>query len=306
MRVLILHATPPEAPGVDRLVDEFDLAAAASNVAAALPESFVACVRGDVREILALLDLHRPDVVFNLCEAPLGRPDREAHVAALLEWLGVRFTGCGSETLALCRRKDLVNPVLRDAGVPVPAAVDPARPVFPCIVKPAAEDGSAGLDCNSMCENPEDLAHAITRLAGPALIQEFIPGREFAVSLWGRCWPDYVSLGETVFLHGLRLVTYAAKWHVESEEFANSPLSYNSEIAPALREAIITVAKGTWRAVGARQALRVDIRLDAAGNPRVLDVNPNPEISPGVGICRAVQEAGWQWRDFIHKLVEWA
>jgi len=288
------------------MVDEFDLNGAASNVASALPDAVICGVRGEVREILGLLELHRPSVVFNLCEAPLGRPDLEAHVAALMEWLGVRFTGCRSETLALCRRKDLVTPVLRDAGIPVPAAVDFARPVFPCIVKPAAEDGSAGLHLDSVCENSEDLARAMAHFEGPKMIQEFLPGREFAVSLWGRCQPDHMSIGETVFKHGLRLITYAAKWHVQSEEFANSPLFYNTDIASSLREAILAVARGTWRAVGARQALRVDVRLDAAGNPRVLDVNPNPEISPGVGICRGVQEAGWQWQEFIHKLVEWA
>ena len=306
MKVLILHTTPPPAPGDDRVADEFDLSEAASNVAAALPEAAICGIRGDAREILGLLDLHLPAVVFNLCEAPLGRPDLEAHVAALMEWLGIRFTGCGSETLALCRRKDLVNPVLSSAGIPVPAAIDPARPSFPCIVKPAAEDGSAGLGHNSVCENSAELARAMAHLEGPAVIQEFLPGREFVVSLWGRCQPDYVSIGETVFEKGLRLITYAAKWHVESEDFANSPLFYNSKIAPRLREAIIATACGAWRAVRARHALRVDVRLDEAGNPRVLDVNPNPEISPGVGICRGVQEAGWQWQDFIHNLVEWA
>jgi D-alanine-D-alanine ligase len=306
VKVLILHTTPPEAPGADRVKDEFDLNDAASNVASALPEAVICGVRGDVREILALLDLHRPDVVFNLCEAPLGRPDLEAHVAALMEWFGVRFTGCRSETLVLCRRKDLVTPVLRDAGVPVPATVDFARPVFPCLVKPAAEDGSAGLRLDSVCETLQELERAASHLEGPNMIQEFLPGREFAVSLWGRCQPDHVSIGETVLQQGLRLITYAAKWHVQSEEFANSPLFYNTDIAPSLREAIVAVAQGAWRAVGARQALRVDVRLDAAGTPRVLDVNPNPEISPGVGICRGVQEAGWQWREFIQKLVEWA
>jgi len=306
MRVLVLHTVPPEVTGPDRTADEFDLGEAAANVSSALPEAPVCSVRGEAREILDLLDLHQPEVVFNLCEAPLGRPDLEPHAAALLEWLGVRFTGCGSETLALCRRKNLVNSVLQLAGVAVPATVDPSRPVFPCIVKPAAEDGSAGLDLHSVCDGPQDLAQAMARLGSDALVQEFLPGREFAVSLWGRSQPDHVSIGETVFQHGLRLITYRAKWRVESAEFADTPLFYDSEITPALREAIIRLASGAWRAVGARHAIRVDVRLDAGGTPRVLDVNPNPEIGPGVGICRAVQEAGWLWRDFIRTLVDWA
>ena len=306
MNVLVLHSTPPEALNSGRVADEFDLSRATSNEASVLPGAMVCGVRGEMREILALLDLHRPDAVFNLCEAPLGRPDLEAHPAALLEWLGIRFTGCGSETLALCRRKDLVNAVLRDAGVPVPASVDPSRPVFPCIVKPASEDASAGLDRDSVCEDTDSLARALARLRGPAVIEELLAGREFAISLWGRWRPDYASIGETVFQEGLRLITYAAKWHEGSADFANSPLVYDSEIAPPLRDAILAIARGAWHAVSARHFLRVDVRLDAAGSPRVLDVNPNPDMSPGVGICRAVQEAGWQWPDFVRSVVDWA
>jgi len=306
MKVLVLHTIPPEAPGLNRVVDEFDLGGAAQNVASVLPEAVVYGVRGEVREILTLLEQHPGSVVFNACEAPLGRPDLEAHVAALLEWLGVRFTGCRSETLALCRRKDLASAVLQAAGVPVPARVDPAHPAFPCIVKPAGEDGSACIDQQSICEDEGALQRALSCLGQAAVVQEFVPGREFAVSLWGNHQPEFVSIGETIFEKGLRLITYAAKWHVESADFVNSPLHYNSNIAPDLRAAVTAAARGAWRAVEARHALRVDVRLDAAGNPYVLDVNPNPEISPGVGICRAVQEAGWQWQEFIRRLVEWA
>ena len=306
MKALILHTTPPHDPGPDRLRDEFDLSESAENVAAVLPGSIVRAVRGEAREILDLIELHAPEVVVNLCEAPLGRPDLEPQVASLLEWLGIRFTGCGSETLALCRRKGRVNPVLRDAGVPVPTAISLMHPTFPCIVKPGAEDGSAGLSHHSVCENRGELSRAIACTKAPAVVEEFLPGREFAVSLWGCSKPDHVSLGETVFVNGLRLVTYAAKWEVESDDFADSPLVYDSKVEPVLRERIIDAARAAWRTVGARQALRVDVRLDAAGDPHVLDVNPNMEMSPEVGICRAVQEAGWAWREFIASLVTWA
>ncbi len=209
-------------------------------------------------------------------------------------------------TLALCRRKDLLSPILRERGVAVPARLRRECASFPCIVKPADEDGSAGLDHGSVCDDAEALSRALGRISEPVVIEEFLPGREFAVSLWGRHDPDNVCVGEMVFLNGLRLITYAAKWHLESADFADSPLHYDSAIEPALREAIIEAAKSAWHAVGVRHLLRVDIRLDRWGCPRVLDVNPNPEMSPGVGISRAVTEAGWEWRDFIHKLVEWA
>ncbi|HEY2013341.1 MAG TPA: ATP-grasp domain-containing protein [Bryobacteraceae bacterium] len=299
--MLVLHTLPPHAAAEGRVVGEFDLNAAAAGMASVLPGAVVAGVRGEVSEITRLLDAYKPDVIFNACEAPLGRTDLEPHVAALFEWLGVRFTGSGSETLSLCRRKDRANAVLAAQGVPVPRTG-----VFPCIVKPADEDGSAGIHGDSICEDAEALARVQARQTGPLVVQEFLPGREFAVSVWGRNEPDYLSIGETLFRNGLRLITYAAKWDLESDDFANSPLNYHTALDQPLREAIHAVAGAAWRAVGARGYLRIDIRLDAAGDPYVLDINPNPELGPGVGICRAVQEAGWTWEQFIRRQVEWA
>jgi D-alanine-D-alanine ligase len=301
MKVLILHTAPPETVDSGRRVWEFDLEPAACGIAEVLPGATVAKVRGEPREILGLLEAHAPDVVFNLCEAPLGRPELEPQVAALLEWAGVRFTGSGSETLALCRRKDRVGAVLARAGVPVP------RPGgFPCIVKPADQDGSAGLDHLSVCEDDAALARACARAAGPLVIEEFLPGREFVVSLWGQSQPDHVSIGETLFQHGLRLITYAAKWDIESADYANSPLSYAVDLDAPRRAAIVAAAQGAWRAVGTRGYARIDVRLDAAGHPKVLDVNPNPEIGPEVGIHRAVLEAGWTWPRFVNAQLAWA
>ena len=301
MKVLIIHTLPPEVLPPGRVADEFDLSGAAEEIAQELPGAVCAGVRGRADEIMSLLSACQPDVVFNLCEAPLGRPDLEAQVAALFEWLGIPFTGCGSETLALCRRKDRTGAVLAACGVPVPRA----SAGFPCIVKPADEDGSAGIDDASVCENEEELKHARARLSGPVIVQEFLPGREFAVSLWGRAGPDYFSIGETYFENGLRLLTYTAKWDEESEAWADSTLFYQAEMEPQLKEAVLAAARGAWRAVGARGYLRLDIRLDSAGEPRVLDVNPNPAIWPWTGLHRAVLEAGWTWERFVRLQVGW-
>jgi D-alanine-D-alanine ligase len=301
MKVLVLHSLPPTVIAHDRNAWEFDLSEAVRAIAEVLPNAIIAGVRGEVLETLALLSAHKPDVVFNVCEAPLGRPELESQVAALLEWSGVRFTGSGSETLALCRRKDRVNSVLAAARVPVPRA-----DVFPCIVKPAAEDGSANIYAGSICGDEESVARARAKLGGRVLVEEFLPGREFAVSLWGRTEPDYASIGETRFERGLRLNTYAAKWDLESDDFANSPMFYEVELDPKLREGVIAAASGAWRAVEACGYIRVDVRLDFLGTPRVIDVNPNPELSPGVGIHRAVTEAGWTWERFVEMQIEWA
>jgi D-alanine-D-alanine ligase len=219
----------------------------------------------------------------------------------LLEWLGVPFTGCGSEALSLCRRKDLTNAVLRAAGVPVPRSG-----VFPCIVKPADEDASSSIEYDCVCEDAVAMERKLAGFLGPVVIQEFMPGREFAVALWGRDQPENSSIGETVFRNGLQVITYAAKWDCGSIDYANTPLYYDSEIDPALRLAISDSARRAWKAVGARGYVRVDVRLDAEGRPCVLDVNPNPEISPGMGMHRAVTEAGWSWKRFVLAQIEWA
>lgn len=300
MKVLILHTLPPEATDPGRWTEEFDLLASAEGVRSALPDAEVCGVRGEVGEILEALRSRAPDVVFNLCEAPLGEPRLEPHVAALFEWAGVRFTGSGSETLALCRRKDLTKAVLAAAGVPVPRTG-----VFPCIVKPAAEDGSAFLHADSVCADEGEAARAVSRLPGPAIVEEFLPGREFAVSLWGRTGPDHVSIGETLFHGGVRLSTYAGKWDSDHEEYRNTPMVYDSEIDGALFDAVSGAARAAWRATGIRGYARIDVRLGLDGVPCVLDVNPNPALNPGVGVHRAAEEVGWTFEEFVKCQVDW-
>jgi len=301
VKVLILHSLAPESSEPGRTTDEFDLGSAVAGLRGALPEAVVAGVRGELREMLGVLDTHRPDVVFNACEAPLGRPDLEAHVAALLEWLDIPFTGSNSDTLALCRRKDRTSAVLAAAGVAVPR-----RDVFPCIVKPADEDGSAGIEEDSICETAAQVARAKARIGGPVMVEEYLVGAEYVVSMWGHHAPEHFSPALMEFSNGLRINTYASKWDAESPDFANTRLVYDLDLSPSLRQSLEETARAAWLAVGARGYMRVDIRLDAQGVPRVLDVNPNPELGEGVGIYRAVCEAGWSWEQFVRMQLEWA
>ncbi|MFO0914992.1 MAG: ATP-grasp domain-containing protein [Pirellulales bacterium] len=301
MSVLVMYSLPPEGLEPGRLAGEFELHGAAEGIVDVLSGSRAVGVRGELAEILAVLDTHQPDVVFNLCEAPLGRPEFEPHVAALLEWRGVPFTGSGSETLALCRRKDRTKAVLAAAGVRVPGTDR-----FPCIVKPADQDGSAGIRPDSVCRTPTERAAAIARIQGPTVVEDFLTGPEFVVSLWGARQPDYISIGEAQFEDGLELFTYAAKWELESDDYRRALLHYHTPMETELRQLLTDAAQRSWRAVGARGYLRLDIRLDESGLPHVLDVNPNPEVTPEMGMHRAVTESGWDWDEFIRRQVEWA
>jgi D-alanine-D-alanine ligase len=297
----VLHTLPPAECANGRWPEEFALQEGADHVASVLEHAVVVGARGDAAEIVRIVEAERPDVIFNMCEAPLGQPRLEANAAALLEWMGCRITGSSSDTLALCRSKPRMNAVLATHGVPVPR-----DGVFPAIVKPADEDGSAGVHRDSVCDDARAVESMRTRWCGPVIVQEFVGGREFAVALWGGTTPEHVSIGETLFRNGLRLNTYASKWDTESAEFADSALDYTTGIDAPLREAVVAAARGAWHAAAARGYLRVDVRCNAQGTPVVLDVNPNPAIGPGVGMCRAVEEAGGKWADFVRRQVELA
>jgi D-alanine-D-alanine ligase len=239
--------------------------------------------------------------VFNLCEAPLGRPELEEHAAQLWASLGVPFTGARGATLALCRVKDRVNARLAAEGVPVPASG-----TFPCVVKPAEEDGSAWIHRDSVCRDEEELRRAVGRIPARPLVEAFIPGREFAVSVWGGDRAEHFSIGETVFANGLELITYEAKWAPQSSDYRDSPVSYATGIDDGLRAALVGTAARVWSAVRARGYLRVDARLDGSGVPHVLDVNPNPALGRSGGIRDAAAAAGWGWERFVRAQVGWA
>jgi D-alanine-D-alanine ligase len=302
VRTLILYTLPPDSLGDGRAMNEFDLSVAAAYVAKAIETDLVRAVYGRLGEILDVLRDVRPDVIYNLCEAPLGRPDLEPHAAALFEWAGVRFTGCGSETLALCRHKDRTGALLRAAGIGVPEEFDPVNPRFPCFVKPAAEDGSAGIHAHSLCHDITEVRRALKHLDGVhALVQEFVPGREFAVSLWGRADPEYHAITETTRLAGPPLITYENKWDAESQ-LGRAPAGPVDE---QLEQQLLNSARASWKVVRARQNLRMDIRLDALGTPRVLDVNPNPALT-NRGEISFGQAQKLPWDDLVRKMVEWA
>jgi D-alanine-D-alanine ligase len=301
MKVLVAHTLPPSAGAVRRVPGEFDLREAAEAVESALPGAVARGIEGRPEEFAGLVAEHRPDVVFNLCEAPLGRPELEAHAAALWQSLGVRFTGARSRTLSLCRVKDRVNALLAAAGIPVPGSG-----TFPCLVKPAEEDGSAWIRRDSVCRDEGELRLAVGRIPARALVEAFIPGREFAVSAWGSDRAEHFSIGETVFANGLELVTYEAKWLPESSDYRDSPVSYATEIGAGLRGLLRDTASRVWAAVGARGYMRVDARLDECGVPHVLDVNPNPALGRSGGIRDAAIAAGWTWERFVRAQVDWA
>lgn len=251
------------------------------------------------------------DVVFNLCEGVGGDSANEVRVAGMIELLGLPMTGCTAETLGLARRKDRVNAILRDAGVPVPdwACVNVDRrklywDKFPAIVKPAAEDASIGITQQSVARNRRELAKAIDAAEGfnQVLVQRFIEGREFNVGIVGNV---LLPINEIDFTDmpadAWAMLSYAAKWDVGSAEDLGSQPMCPAEITDEQRDQLYDLGLEAWRVVEGRGYGRVDFRMDAEGNFYVLEVNPNPDL--GAGLKHMAQAHGWEFPQLIEQII---
>ena len=246
------------------------------------------------------------DVVFNLVEGV-----DEPIAARQLEAAGVPFTGSPWHALELAQDKPATRAVLGAAGVPIPngcvleredGALDGLR--YPAIVKPAREDASHGMSRESVVEDEAAARmrarYVLERYAQPALVEEFVSGAELGVALLGEA--DVLPVSEIAFSGDLRLLTYAAKWLPDTIDYASSPVVARDEIDPA----IAAVARAAWIAIGLRDYGRIDVRLSPSGDPFVIDVNPNPDLTPGAGLSVAASRAGIDYAELIGLIVEGA
>jgi len=265
-----------------------------------------------VRPFVEALDALRPDVVFNLCEGYRESSAGEYGVAALLELLGIPYTGSGAMALGIALNKPLSKELFIARGIPTPRfAVYRQRPArlpaltFPLILKLAAEDASLGITPENVVA---DEASALTRLQqlldeyhAPMLVEEFVDGREFTVPLFdGR-----PLLVEEIEMHvEPRIVGFRAKWEAGSAEYEGTNPVFDPLISQSQREEMMTLAVRVADALGIRDYARVDFRMDASGRISVLEANPNPDISAGSGYRRALDVAGIAYPAFIAMLLE--
>jgi len=255
------------------------------------------------------------DVVFNLCEGLGGQASEEHLAAAAVELLGLPLTGARALTLGLCCRKDLVNGVLRARGLPVPewAVARSGVPFswrrYPAIVKPAAEDASMGIDARSVVRGRRELLAALDRghrRFERLLVQRYVDGREFNLALVG----DFVlPHSEITFSlpRGLpRIVSYAAKWQPGSLYYRGTPPRLLGAGEARLSARLTRLARRVWAAVEGVGYGRIDVRMDGRGRLHVIDVNPNPDLSPEAGLARQAAAFGWTYAEMIGRIVDLA
>jgi D-alanine-D-alanine ligase len=301
-----------------------DVALVASGVASALAGSGydpqLVGVDGDLAALRSTLLEYEPDCAFNLCESLVGDARLESAVPLVLELLNIPFTGSPPEVLSFALRKDRVKERLAASGIPTPRGRvltrpdDPCDLIFPLIVKPVREDGSAGISRASVVKDPAELSRAVgslvTAFRQPALVEEYVDGREFNVAMLGHPTPRVLPLSEIDFT-GLpagapRIVSYDAKWAAGSVDDLGTVPVLHPSLPNAVAARVRRAAADAFRAVGVRDYGRVDVRLGGSGVPYVVDVNPNCDLSAQAGMARAAVAVGIGYGDLAGLLVRYA
>ena len=297
------------------IIAELGVIACARAVSRALEEAGYRVVPVPLQtDLEAALTSYPPTeyVVFNLGEGLEGRLFEEARIAWALEAMGYRFTGSDGYAISRAVHKARTKALLAAAGVPTPPwrvfrdpAEVPDAPLpdlpFPLIVKPVAEDASLGVGPEAVVHNPEALrcrvAYVVERYRQAAMAESFILGQEFNVAVWNEP-PQVLPLAEvdfSAFSDPLKcIVSFAAKWLEDSFEYHHTPVVCPADVEPGLGELIAETALRAYEIIGCRSYARVDMRV-AENVPYVLEVNPNPDLSPDAGFARAACAAGYDY-----------
>ena len=317
MRVLVLHSdVPPDAPA-----DEQDTLIAAEAVAEALlsrgHEAVQAPFRPDVKALGKMLGRERPDVVFNLVESVFGAGIYASLAPAMLARLGVRYTGGTAAHFCATTDKPFAKNILRAAGLPTPdwsappdwAGLDEDRAY---IVKAADEDSSVGLDDACIVKGDAVRARAAEsarRFGGRWFAESYVDGREFNIGvLQEKDGPRVFPIAEMTFedwpAGKPRIVGYTAKWADGSFDSVKTVRRFGVETEePRLAAALADLCRRTWALFDLVGYARIDFRVTPAGEPLILEINPDPGIAPDAGFAAAGARAGLSYGELIEKIV---
>ena len=259
--------------------------------------------------------------IFNLAQNYSGcDPSLESNYARRMKELGLKFTGAGWETLRNCLNKAEAKVQMLKHGLLTPtySVIKPEDVIktelpFPLFVKPVREDGSLGVGGNSIVRNQTELEAKVQEIFDlyhePALVEEFIEGRDISVAILGtgadlRVLPISEIVFEPDFV-GPRVLTYEANWVTTSHAYQNNKNICPCELTDETRELLVTTATKICQFMGCEDYTRVDFRL--RGNiPYALDVNPSPSIHPEAGFSISARAAGLDYKSMINFILDQA
>jgi D-alanine-D-alanine ligase len=270
----------------------------------------------------------KPNIVFNIAEGFYG-VNREAHVPAICEFYGIPYSGSDPFTLSLCLDKARAKETLAFHGIPTPRfavvrKVEELRLVaerlsLPLFVKPLHEGSSKGITDRNLCVDSSQL-RAQTRLLlenydQPVLVEEYLPGKEFTCAVLGNgddatVMPIVAMNFETLPNGALPIYSFDAKFVWDRPENPLDIFQCPARITTALQASIERVTLDAYRVLGCRDWARIDVRLDDAGVPNVLEVNPLPGILPDPAdnscLPKAARAAGIGYDELIQSCLKYA
>jgi D-alanine-D-alanine ligase len=263
----------------------------------------------------------KTDLIYNFCEMVELESQEEVFAAGLFELVKVPYTGAPPMTLGLCLDKAKTKIILSHYGIPTAKfdlfneSIDGCKKInlrFPVIVKPVHEDASAGINEKSVVydrkELEERVEYIIKMFKQPALVEEFIDGREVNVAILGNNPPVVLPISEIDFSHLPshlpKIVSYEAKWIPNTDYYEKTIPICPAPLEPELERKIKDIALSCYKIMGCRDYARVDMRIDKEGNPYVLEVNPNPDLSRNAGFMRSASVYGLTPEETIVKIAE--
>lgn len=258
------------------------------------------------------------DVVFNLFEGFCGFPETEVLVPEFCAGAGLPCTGCSASVLRLALDKDKAKDMLANAGIATPdyqvlspKSMEAFRLSYPCIVKPRAEDASHGISTHSVVQDLASLTRQVALVSrsygGAALVEQYIDGREFNATVMGSREQTVLPVSEIVYSlpAGMpHILTYSAKWEKHSLYYKGTRHICPAPVAEDKREELARTALAVFRLMVGSGYARVDMRTDVNGRIYVLEVNPNPDISPDAGAGRQAKTAGMSYAQFVERMLD--
>jgi len=265
----------------------------------------------------------KPDIVFNIAEGFNGM-SREAQIPAILDMLQIPYTGSDPLTLATCLDKSRTKEILSYNKIPNPKflLVNDFKQInnldfdYPLMVKPVSEGSSKGIFSSSFAKNPHELKSEVGRILKqydqPALIEEFLPGREFTVAVIGNdTEAEVLPIVEIQYNDFpddfIPIYSYEAKWILDTKEDPLEVFSCPAKIDKKLESKIKSTVLRAYNILRCKDWSRIDVRLDKNGEPNIIEVNPLPGIlpNPEENSCfpKAARAAGMNYNEMINKVL---
>ncbi|MGI9044406.1 MAG: D-alanine--D-alanine ligase family protein [Gemmatimonadaceae bacterium] len=321
MKITLLHTSDALDPPVDPVLDQLETAMVSSG-----HECRRLVVSDSVQPLASELESRKPDLVFNIAESFAGRSALESNVAALLNLLGLGYTGSSPAGLILAGDKTLTKKVLSFHGILTArfatvfrGSVDWAGDIdFPLILKPPQEDASLGITQKSIVNDVQELLQTISSLQqeyqGPVLAEEFIDGREFYVGVLGNSDVKALPVMELDFSgypdDRPKIASWEAKWGDDGDEkgaeFEGTRSVFPTDLPEELTLRMQKVAIDAFNALRLRDYARVDLRMNAKEEIYVIEVNPNCYLEKGAEFATAAAKDGLEYRVLVERIVDLA